>query len=162
MQDKPDGGGCLSPADEEREPCLQKDTATATAECKNNGTVAASPDDNKNAKPAAAAADNNNSNGTGKFHVLAAATSLEQKLRDKTGFSRTGLIVAVVAALLCVVLLVALVVLVAMWPRPPRPFPVCRRAACLRASAEVSSVWFSVETGLWGISAFLQYPSRMK
>lgn len=136
MEDKPDGGGCLSPADEEREPCLQKDTAAAaTAECKNNGTMVAGPDDNKNAKPAAA--DNNNSNGTGKFHALAAATSLEQKLRDKTGFSRTGLIVAVVAALLCAVLLVALVVLVAMWPRPPRPFPVCRRAACLRASAEV-------------------------
>lgn len=135
MRDKPDGG-CLSPADEEREPCLQKEkeTAAAAAECKNNGTVAASCDD-KNAKPA----DNNNSNGTGgKFHALAAATSLEQKLRDKTGFSRTGLIVAAVAVLLCVALLVTLVVLVIMWPRPPRPFSVCRRAACLRASAEVS------------------------
>lgn len=131
MQDKPDG--CMSPADEEREPCLKE------AE-KNNG-VAATP-------VAAAVADSNNrtnnnsNNSNGKFHAFAAATSLEQKLRDKTGFSRTGLAVAAVALLLCVVLFVTLIVLLAMWPRPPRPFSVCRRASCLRASAEVSYYTF--------------------
>lgn len=131
MQDKPDG--CLSPADEEREPCLKE--ADKVAE-KNNGVAAT---------PAAAAAtdsnnrpNNNSNNSNGKFHAFAAATSLEQKLRDKTGFSRMGLAVAVAALLLCVVLFVTLVVLLAMWPRPPRPFPVCRSASCLRASAEVS------------------------
>lgn len=127
MQDKPDG--CLSPADEEREPCLKADAAAVKAAERNNG-VAAAPAAAPDARPA------NNSNG--KFHAFAAATSLEQKLRDKTGFSRTGLAVAAVALLLCVVLLVALIVMLAMWPRPPRPFPVCRRASCLRASAEVS------------------------
>lgn len=124
MQDKPDG--CLSPADEEREPCLKE--ADKVAE-KNNG-VAATPAADSNNRP------NNSSNG--KFHAFAAATSLEQKLRDKTGFSRTGLAVAAAALLLCVVLFVTLIVLLAMWPRPPRPFQVCRSASCLRASAEVS------------------------
>lgn len=131
MQDKTDGG-CLSPADEEREPCLKE---TAAAEEKNNGVAAA---------PAAAAAaddqrrpaDNNNSNG--KFQAFAAASGLERKLRDKTGFSRTGLVVAAVAVLLCVVLTAVLIVMAVKWP--PRPARVCRRASCLRASAEVNDV----------------------
>lgn len=125
MQDKTDGGGCLSPVDEEREPCLK---ATDPIELKAatekaNGT---------------AATDNNNGTSNGKFHAFAAATSLEKKLRDKTGFSRTGLAVAVAAVLLCVVLLVAVIVMVIMWPPPTHYLPVCRRASCLRASAEVS------------------------
>jgi len=128
MQDKPDGGGCLSATDEEREPCLKASTDLSAATEKNNGTVAAPPP----------STDNNNGTSNGKFHAFAAATSLEQKLRDKTGFSRTGLAVAVAAVLLCVVLFITLVVLLIMWPSPPRHFPVCRRAACLRASAEVS------------------------
>lgn len=134
MQDKTDGG-CLSPADEEREPCLKETVAAAE---KNNGVAAA---------PAAAAAataaddqkrsaDNNNSNG--KFQAFAAASGLERKLRDKTGFSRTGLVVAAVAMLLCVVLTAVLIVMAVKWP--PRPARVCRRASCLRASAEVNGV----------------------
>lgn len=127
MQDKPDGGGCLSATDEEREPCLKATTDLSPVTEKNNGTVAAPPP----------STDNNNGTSNGKFHAFAAATSLEQKLRDKTGFSRTGLAVAVAAVLLCVVMFITLVVLLFVWPSPPRHFPVCRRAACLRASAEV-------------------------
>lgn len=136
MQDKTDGG-CLSPADEEREPCLKE---TVAAEEKNNG-VAAAPAAAAVAAAAAAddqkkPADNNNSNG--KFHAFAAASGLERKLRDKTGFSRTGLAVAAVAVLLCVVLTAVLIVMAVKWP--PRPARVCRRASCLRASAEVNAV----------------------
>jgi len=126
MQDKPDG--CLSATDEEREPCLKPSADPSPVTEKNNGTITAPPQ----------SADNNNGTSNGKFHAFAAATSLEQKLRDKTGFSRTGLAVAVAALLLCVVLFITLVVLLILWPAPPRYFPVCRRAACLRASAEVS------------------------
>ncbi|XP_050441073.1 endothelin-converting enzyme 2-like [Adelges cooleyi] len=122
MQDKPDG--CLSATvvDEEREPCLKESETN-----KNNGVASK-----------AAAADNNNStsNGGGKFLTFT-ATSLEQKLRDKTGFSRVGLTVAAVELILCLFLFIALVVLLILWPRPPHVFPLCRRAACLRASAEV-------------------------
>ncbi|KAL5240909.1 hypothetical protein ACI65C_008319 [Semiaphis heraclei] len=125
MQDKPDG--CLSATDEEREPCLKASADPSPVTEKNNGTIAAPPP----------STDNNNGTSNGKFHAFAAATSLEQKLRDKTGFSRTGLAVAVAALLLCVVLFITLVVLLILWPAPPRYFPVCRRAACLRASAEV-------------------------
>lgn len=144
MQDKPDG--CLSTVDEEeREPCLKKtDEAANNADGKNNGTVPAAA-----AAAAAAAnpptadgrpsADNNNSSSkNGKFRALAAATSLERKFRDQTGYSRTGLLVAAATALLCLVLFVVLVVLLFKWPRPPRPLHVCRSASCLRASAEVS------------------------
>lgn len=128
MQDKPDGGGCLSATDEEREPCLKTSADLSPKTDKKNGTLAAPPP----------STDNNNGTSNGKFYAFVAATSLEQKLRDKTGFSRTGLAVAVAAVLLCLVLFVTLVVLIFMWPSPPRHFPVCRRAACLRASAEVS------------------------
>lgn len=133
MQDKTDGG-CLSPVDEEREPCLKE---TETAE-KNNGVAvpaqAAVPRADDGAKNLV---DNNNSSSNGKFHAFAVATGLERKLRDKTGFSRTGLIVAAIAVLLCVILTAVLVVMTFKWP--PRPVSICRRASCLRASAEVSS-----------------------
>lgn len=148
MQDRPDG--CLSTVDEEeREPCLKKtedDTPVAAAttgngtDGKNNGTLpaAAAP----SADGGRASADNNNTGGgggkNGKFRALAAATNLERKLLDKTGYSRTGLFVAAVVALLCLVLFVTLVVFLFKWPRPPRPMHVCRSASCLRASAEVS------------------------
>lgn len=148
MQDRPDG--CLSTVDEEeREPCLKKTEETAAADGKNNGTVpaASAADGDASATAAAAAApppsaDNNNTGGNavknGKFRALAAATSLERKLRDQTGYSRTGLFVAAVVALLCLVLFAILVVLLFKWPRPSRPMHVCRSASCLRASAEVS------------------------
>ncbi|XP_050523842.1 protein gone early-like [Daktulosphaira vitifoliae] len=118
MQDKTDG--CLTPVDEEREPCLKD------AEPKNNGV----------ASKVKSTADNNNSNGGGKFLTFT-ATNLEQKLRDKTGFSRTGLLVTALTLFLCVILFITLIVLLFMWPRPPSVFPVCRRASCLRASAEI-------------------------
>lgn len=129
MPDKTDG--CLSPADEEREPCLkepevpqQSPAAPSSNAEKNNGT--------------AKTADNNNGTTNGGKFLTFTATSLEQKLRDKTGFSRAGLAVAAAALILCLVLLIVVIVMTIMWPRPPTVFPVCRRAACLRASAEVS------------------------
>lgn len=130
MQDKTDGG-CLSPVDEEREPCLKE---TETAE-KNNGVAVPAQAGPRADDGAKNVVDNNNSNG--KFHAFAVATGLERKLRDKTGFSRTGLIVATIAVLLCVILTTILIVMTFKWP--PRPVSICRRASCLRASAEVSS-----------------------
>lgn len=156
MQDKVDGG-CLSPADEEREPCLKESAAAESAADKNNGTVSGAA-----AATAAAVADekkpldNNNGNGTigsggHKFYAFAAATSLEQKLRDKTGFSRTGLVVAGVAVLLFLILLCTQVITLIMWPRPPRVFPVCRSVSCLRASAEVSLPFLTFGGEGWGL-----------
>lgn len=142
MQDKVDGG-CLSPADEEREPCLKETVAAAESVAdKNNGTIsgaaAATAEVADDKKPL----DNNNGNGAvggggHKFYAFAAATSLEQKFRDKTGFSRTGVVVAGVALLLFLILCFTQVTTLIMWPRPPRVFPVCRSVSCLRASAEV-------------------------
>lgn len=143
MQDKPDGG-CLSPVDEEREPCLKSETTataaaptTAAVADKNNGSVTA-PLTADNEKPPPT--DNNNAgvNSNGKFHPFTAAITIEQKLLDMTGFSRMGLVFACCATILCIILLFTLLGLMLIWPRPPRPYPVCRSASCLRASAEVS------------------------
>jgi len=65
---------------------------------------------------------------------------LEEKLRQKSGLSRLGLIVAGVVILLLLVFLIVIISLAATWPRTPHAhlFPVCTRAACLQASAQVS------------------------
>ncbi|VVC34754.1 Peptidase M13, C-terminal domain,Peptidase M13,Peptidase M13, N-terminal domain [Cinara cedri] len=132
MQDKPDG--CLSPVDEEREPCLKSESPAD----KNNGsvTVPLTGENNKNPSPT----NNNNAapaNGHGKFHPFAVPTTLEQHLLEMTGFSRVGLFVAMLALVLCAVLTISLVTMLFVWPRPQRMYPVCRSASCLRASAEV-------------------------
>lgn len=124
MQDKPDG--CLSAVDEEREPCLKDSTE------KNNGTAVVAPTGDK--KP-----ENNNTAAStnGKFHAFAAVTSLEQKLRDKTGFSRIGLILVLAVLFLCLVLIVTQFLMLILWPRTQPPLLVCKTTSCLRASAEV-------------------------
>lgn len=68
-------------------------------------------------------------------------SGLEDKLRQKTGLSRLGLIVAGVVVLVLLVFLVVIITLASTWPRTPHSqlFPVCTRAACLQASAEVST-----------------------
>jgi hypothetical protein len=65
---------------------------------------------------------------------------LEEKLRQKSGLSRLGLIVAGVVIVLLLVFLIVIITLAATWPRTPHAhlFPVCTRAACLHASAQVS------------------------
>lgn len=64
---------------------------------------------------------------------------LEDKLRQKTGLSRLGLIVAGVVMLLLLVFVIVIITLASTWPRTPHSqlFPVCTRAACLQASAEM-------------------------
>lgn len=67
-------------------------------------------------------------------------SQLEENLRQKSGLSRLGLIVAGVVIVLLLVFLVVIITLAATWPRTPHAhlFPVCTRAACLQASAQVS------------------------
>lgn len=131
MQDKPDG--CLTVVDEEREPCLKESTD------KNNGTAVVTPAGDKKSE-------NNNTaaSANGKFHALAAVTSLEQKLRDKTGFSRTGLILVLATLFLCLVLIVTQLLMLILWPRAQPPLLVCKTTPCLRASAEVGFEKFSI------------------
>ncbi|XP_039296452.1 endothelin-converting enzyme 2 isoform X4 [Nilaparvata lugens] len=66
-------------------------------------------------------------------------TVFEKKLQEKTGLSRLGLLVAGLVLLFFVILLVTVVLMTILWPRIPHAlqFPVCRRAACLRASSEI-------------------------
>jgi predicted metalloendopeptidase len=66
-------------------------------------------------------------------------SQLEGKLRQKSGLSRLGLIVAGVVILLLLVFLIVIISLAATWPRTPHAhlFPVCTRAACLQASAQM-------------------------
>ena len=65
---------------------------------------------------------------------------LEEKLRQKSGLSRVGLVVAGVVVLLLLVFLIVIITLAASWPRTPHAhlFHVCSRAACLQASAQGS------------------------
>lgn len=66
-------------------------------------------------------------------------SQLEENLRQKSGLSRLGLIVAGVVIVLLLVFLVVIITLAATWPRTPHAhlFPVCTRAACLQASAQM-------------------------
>lgn len=68
-------------------------------------------------------------------------SQLEERLRQKTGLSRIGLIVACVVVALLLVFLIVIIALACTWPRTPHSqlFPVCSRAACLQASAQVSA-----------------------
>lgn len=65
----------------------------------------------------------------------------EQKLREKSGLSRKGLIIAGAVLLVLLLLLITVIALGAAWPRTPhhRQFPVCEDTACLRAAAQVTS-----------------------
>jgi hypothetical protein len=73
-------------------------------------------------------------------------SELEEKLRQKTGLSRLGLIVAGVVILLLLVFLIVIITLASTWPRTPHSqlFPVCSRAACLQASAQVSASLYEI------------------
>lgn len=68
-------------------------------------------------------------------------SAFEKRLQEKTGLSRLGLIVGGLLLLLLLILLVVIVLMIVFWPRTPHSqlFPICKRAACLRASAEVST-----------------------
>ena len=65
---------------------------------------------------------------------------LEERLKEKTGLDRMKLIIAGVLLLLLFVFLIVIIVLSATWPQTPHShqYPVCTRAACLQASAQVS------------------------
>jgi hypothetical protein len=86
---------------------------------------------------------------------------LEEQLRQKTGLSRRGLVVAGVVILLLVVALIVIIALASTWPRTPHShlFPVCTRAACLQASAEVSTRLCIKPRNLMILNVFLFLPS---
>lgn len=67
-------------------------------------------------------------------------SAFEKRLQEKTGLSRLGLIVGGLLLLLLLILLIVILLMIVFWPRTPHSqlFPICKRAACLRASAEVS------------------------
>lgn len=67
-------------------------------------------------------------------------TQMIKYLKEKTGLSTVGLVIAVIVILLLILSCVALIVLGIIWPTIPHQmrFPVCRRSACLRSSSEVS------------------------
>nr|CAI5857033.1 unnamed protein product [Callosobruchus analis] len=59
------------------------------------------------------------------------------QISEKTGLSRKGVYVAGGVALLTFLLLLIVIVLAACWPRIPHLFPVCEKAECLRAAAQI-------------------------
>lgn len=66
-------------------------------------------------------------------------SAFEKRLQEKTGLSRLGLIVGGLLLLLLLILLITILLMIVFWPRTPHSqlFPICKRAACLRASAEI-------------------------
>lgn len=62
---------------------------------------------------------------------------IEKIIKQKTGLTRTGLVLV----FLCIVLAIALLVCIIIWPKTAhsKEYPVCTKPSCLRSSAEVSS-----------------------
>lgn len=60
---------------------------------------------------------------------------IEKIIKQKTGLTRTGLVLAV----LCIVLAIVLLVCLILWPKTShsKEYPVCAKPSCLRSSAEV-------------------------
>lgn len=59
----------------------------------------------------------------------------EKIIKQKTGLTRAGLVLAI----LCIVLAIALLVCIILWPKTAhsKEYPVCTKPSCLRSSAEV-------------------------
>lgn len=68
----------------------------------------------------------------------------EKKLREKSGLSRKGLLIAAAVLFVLLLLFIIVIALGAAWPRIPHhnQFPVCENSACLRASAQVSFLFY--------------------
>lgn len=78
-------------------------------------------------------------NGKRNRIILSPLTSngirIEKIIKQKTGLTRTGLVLAI----LCIVLAIALLVCIILWPKTAhsKEYPVCTKPSCLRSSAEV-------------------------
>lgn len=64
---------------------------------------------------------------------------VEDRLRRRTGLSRVGLLTACFLLCMLLVFLIVVIVLAVSWPQTPHEheYPVCTRAACLKASAQM-------------------------
>ncbi|XP_065206567.1 endothelin-converting enzyme 1-like [Planococcus citri] len=62
---------------------------------------------------------------------------IEKIIKQKTGLTRTGLVLAV----LCIILAISLLVCLILWPKTShsKEYPVCAKPSCLRSSAEILS-----------------------
>ncbi|GLV32218.1 gone early [Carabus blaptoides fortunei] len=85
------------------------------------------------------------------------------KLREKSGLSRKGLLIAGAVLLVLLLLLITVIALGAAWPRTPhhRQFPVCEDTACLRAAAQIreglnSSAPACSDTWNWACGGWLK------
>lgn len=68
--------------------------------------------------------------------LTAGSIRIEKTIKEKTGLTRTGLVLAI----LCVLLTIALVVCFFLWPKMAYSKSVCNKASCLRSSAEVTYI----------------------
>nr|CAD7256327.1 unnamed protein product [Timema shepardi] len=66
------------------------------------------------------------------------ASRIESRMRERTGLSRLGLIVAALLVFLLFVFLIVIIVLASTWPRKTHVelSPICRTSPCLMASAQ--------------------------
>nr|CAD7455234.1 unnamed protein product [Timema tahoe] len=70
------------------------------------------------------------------------ASRIESRMRERTGLSRLGLIVAALLVFLLFIFLIVIIVLASTWPRKTHVelSPICRTSPCLMASAQVLKV----------------------
>ncbi len=80
--------------------------------------------------------DNGKRNRLNLSPLTSSSIRIEQKIKEKTGLTRTGLVLAV----LCILLTIALFLCVILWPKTPhsKQYPICTKPSCLRSSAEVT------------------------
>nr|CAD7395031.1 unnamed protein product [Timema cristinae] len=71
---------------------------------------------------------------------------IESRMRERTGLSRLGLIVAALLVFLLFVFLIVIIVLASTWPRKTHVelSPICRTSPCLMASAQLQSRFFDL------------------
>ncbi|KAF5278076.1 hypothetical protein FQR65_LT03592 [Abscondita terminalis] len=64
---------------------------------------------------------------------------------EKTGLQPIGFYIASLLLIILIILFIVVVVLAITWPRIPHhhQFPICEKAACLRAAAQVQENWNS-------------------
>lgn len=72
--------------------------------------------------------------------LTASETEFEKWCKEKTGYTRFGLIVQAVLLFLLLVFMITVVIMACLWPSIPHSFnyPLCRTSACLLASSQVS------------------------
>lgn len=80
--------------------------------------------------------DNGKRNRINLAPLAASGIHIEKTIKEKTGLTRTGLVLAI----LCTLLTIALVVCFILWPKTPHSklYSVCVKPSCLRSSAEVT------------------------